>query len=297
GFLAPACASDTPGDDASPVAGTSGAPAGASGTAGTTAGSGGTAGSNGGSAGGGGSGGSGGSGGNAHVGPWRIMPIGDSITGTTCYPQLLSQKLKDAGHTNFSFVGTNLNNQSCSGAPNVMTEGHGGYILSCLTGDWTNNCAGKGMPSELMTWLNATPPPDVALILFGTNDVWNSIATDTITTAFTHLTTSIRDANPNAVIFIGQILPMHPEGCADSNTSCVNNRVKTLNAAIPAWATSQSTAASPIHVVDIYGSIGSSDAFTTNSALSSDGVHPNATGAGMMADAWMEALLAQGVPE
>jgi lysophospholipase L1-like esterase len=268
--------------------------AGTSGDGGTSA-SGGAAGSSG--AGGvAGSSGAGGSGGAPHTGPWRIMPLGDSITGTTCYPQLLSQKLKDAGRTNFTFLGTNLNNQSCAGAPNVMTEGHGGYILSCLTGDFSNNCAGKGMPSELASWMNVSPPLDVALILFGTNDVWNSIATETITSAFTHLTEDIREANPNAVIFIGQILPMHPDGCVDSDANCVNNRVKALNAAIPGWAASQATTASPIHVVDIYASIGDADAFTTNSALTSDGVHPNATGAGMMADAWLNALTSRNIP-
>lgn len=53
-------------------------------------------------------------------GAWRITPLGDSITGTTCGPQLLSRELKDKGHSNFSFFGNNLNNQSCNGAPNVQ---------------------------------------------------------------------------------------------------------------------------------------------------------------------------------
>ncbi len=32
------------------------------------------------------------------------MPLGDSITGSTCYPQLLSKELIAKGHTNFDFI-------------------------------------------------------------------------------------------------------------------------------------------------------------------------------------------------
>ncbi len=260
-------------------------------------GAGGSAGSPGGKSGAGGQAGSGGT----HPSSWRIMPLGDSITGTTCYPQLLAQKLKDAGHTNFEFVGTNLNNQSCTdgtimNAPTVMTEGHGGYILSCLTGDYTSNCSSKGMPSELSAWMAAKPPPDVVLLHFGTNDVWNNIATATITTAYTHVLASIRGANPNVVILVAQILPMHPDGCVDATTSCPNNGVKALNAAIPAWAESASTSASPVHVVDIYSSVGDETAYLPNSDLTTDGVHPNPKGSGKVADAWLQALAAEGVP-
>jgi lysophospholipase L1-like esterase len=241
-------------------------------------------------------GGAGAGGGSTHTGVWRIMPLGDSITQSTCYPQLLSQKLEDGGHTNFEFLGSTTNNQSCNGAPNVKSEGHGGYILGCLTGDYTSNCASKGTTMELASWMAATPAPDVALVHFGTNDVWNGIPTSTITTSYTHLMTSLRGANPNIVVFIAQILPMHPDNCLDGASGCPNNGVKLLNDAIPAWATAASTAASPIHVVDIYDSIGDPAAFVPNSATTGDGVHPNATGSGPIADTWMAALLAEGIP-
>ncbi|HTQ04986.1 MAG TPA: GDSL-type esterase/lipase family protein [Polyangiaceae bacterium] len=283
------------------VAGTSGRAQGGAGRTQSGGGAGGAA-VHGGGAGGSGAAGAGGqAGAGTHQGSWRIMPLGDSITGTTCYPQLLAQKLKDAGHTNFSFVGTNLNDQSCTdgtimNAPNVMTEGHGGYILSCLTGDYTSNCSSKGMPSELASWLAAKPPPDVVLLHFGTNDVWNGIATSTITTAYTHLLASLRGANPNIGVFIAQILPMHPDGCTDATTSCPINGVKALNAAIPAWAASASTAASPVYVVNVYASVGDETMYMPNSDLTSDGVHPNAKGSGLVADTWLQALAAQGIP-
>jgi len=240
----------------------------------------------GGAAGGGGSGGSGG--GIAHTGVWRIMALGDSITQSTCYPQLLSKKLEDAGHTNFELIGSSTNNQSCSGAPNVQTEGHGGYILTCLTGDaGSTNCNGKGMPSELTTWLAARPAPDVALILFGTNDVWNNIPVSSILAGYTDLVTGLRDANPNVVIFLGRILPMFPD------SSCCNDRVIELNASLVGWAT-LGTEASPIYIVPIYESVGDPNGFKAKTN-NMDGVHPNEMAAGQMADAWMAALVPHGI--
>jgi hypothetical protein len=52
---------------------------------------------------------------------------GRAFTGTTCYPQLLSRLLIQAGRDGFVLVGSQLNNQVCNGAPNVQSEGHGGY--------------------------------------------------------------------------------------------------------------------------------------------------------------------------
>jgi len=131
---------------------------------------------------------------------------------------------------------------------------------------------------------------------FGTNDAWNSIATSTIITAYTHVLASLRGANPNVVVFVAQILPMHPDGCTDSTSSCPNNGVMALNAAIPAWVTGASTAASPVHLVDIYAAVGDETAYVPNSDLTSDGVHPNPTGSVPIAQAWYDALTAAGIP-
>lgn len=58
--------------------------------------------------------------------------------------------------------------------------------------------------------------------------------------------------------------------------------IQALNAAIPAWATSQNTTASPIWVVDQY------TGFTT--ADLADGVHPNDKGNAKMAAKYIEIL-------
>jgi lysophospholipase L1-like esterase len=263
------------------VAGASGAQAGS--PAGAGAGAGGAAsGGGGGTASGGAGGGSAGAGGSIHTGTWRITPLGDSITGTTCGPQLLSKELKDKGHSNFSFIGTNLNNQSCNGAPNVQTEGHGGYLVTDLVG--------TGMhASELGKWTSADKP-DVVLMHFGTNDVWNNIAPATILGAYSTVLSSLRGASPQVIVFVAQIIPMNPNGC----TAC-ESRVEALNAQIPAWATSKSTAASPIYVVDQHSAFVAAS-YKPSSTYTSDGVHPNAAGGQLMADKWYAALTAKGIP-
>ena len=122
------------------------------------------------------------------------MPLGDSITGSTCYPQLLSKELISKGHTNFNFIGTNLNNQSCgAGAPNLMTEGHGGYDVTYLV---TNSPpqSGHGTLAELQRW--AAEKPDVVLMQYGTNDVWGGDSLSSILSAYSFVVDQFRSQNP-----------------------------------------------------------------------------------------------------
>ena len=97
---------------------------------------------------------------------------------------------------------------------------------------------------QLSTWLSATNP-DIVLMHFGTNDVWSSLPTQTILDAYSTLVSQMRANNPNMTILVAQIIPM------DSARSCATcaQGVQALNAAIPAWAASESTAQSPVIVV------------------------------------------------
>jgi lysophospholipase L1-like esterase len=232
-------------------------------------------------------GGAAGTGGSGHAGAWQIMPLGDSITGTTCYPKLLSQELLSKGRSNFTFVGTVLNNQSCGSAPNVQTEGHGGYLVTYLTTDDPPQ-TGKGTLTELKSW--AAEKPEVVLMEYGTNDAWSSIATSAILDAYGFVVDEFRAQKSNVIFFVAQITPLNPSGCP----SCEAD-VEALNAAIPDWASGKSTLASPIHVVDVWASLPAAT-YTPNSTYTSDGCHPNAEGSQLMADAWDEALTAQGIP-
>jgi lysophospholipase L1-like esterase len=199
--------------------------------------------------------------------PVRIMPLGDSITGSPgCWRALLWNRLQNTGFTDIDFVGT-LPPQGCGIAHDGDNEGHGGILAT--------NIASQNL---LPGWLSATRP-DVVLMHLGTNDVWNNRSPQQILGAFTTLVTQMRASNPSMRVLVAQIIPMNPANCPDCG-----NRVVAFNAAIPGWASGLSTAQSPITVVDQW------TGFST-SADTTDGVHPNGTtGIQKMSDRWYPPL-------
>jgi lysophospholipase L1-like esterase len=217
-----------------------------------------------------------------HSGSWRITPLGDSITGSTCGPQLLAKALSDHGKTNFTFVGSNLNNQSCNGAATVQTEGHGGYLVTDLVGSGVH-------AAELPKWCSSNQA-DLVLMQFGTNDVWNDRPPSAILAAYSTVLDDLRAANANVIVLVAQITPLNPKDCP----AC-ESRVVALNAQIPAWAASKSTPASPVSIVDLHSAF-SAASYTQNSTYTTDGVHPNVAGAQLIADKWYAALSALGAP-
>jgi hypothetical protein len=133
------------------------------------------------------------------------MMLGDSITATTCYPQLVYQDLRAAGHTNFTFIGGIINNQGCgvSGLPSggLLTEGHSGELVVTDT----NN-------GSVLNWFKANPP-DIVVMHFATNDVWGNPGQTTATgvlNAYTTVLANLRSVNPSAIIFVAQIIPVTP---------------------------------------------------------------------------------------
>ena len=199
--------------------------------------------------------------------PVRIMPLGDSITGGPgCWRALLWDRLQRTGYTNIDFVGT-LPGGGCSVAHDGDNEGHGGYLAT--------NIANQ---NQLPGWLAATHP-DIVLMHLGTNDVWNNVDTASILSAYSTLLNQMRASNPNIKVVVAQILPMTPSGC----TWCPPG-VTALNAAIPGWAASRTTAQSPVTVVDQY------TGFDTVADTTGDGVHPDDSGFQKMSDRWYPAL-------
>ncbi len=200
--------------------------------------------------------------------PVRIMPLGDSITGSPgCWRAILWNRLRSAGHSNIDFVGT-LSMQGCPQAFDGDNEGHGGELVTDVADQ-----------NLLPARLSATHP-DIVVMHFGTNDVWSSIAPERILTAYTKLVTQMRASNPSMKILVAQIIPMNPGNC----TGCAR-RVVDLNARIPAWARAVSTSRSPVTVVDQWTHFDSSgDTY--------DGVHPSASGNAKIAARWYPALAA-----
>ena len=116
---------------------------------------------------------------------------------------------------------------------------------------------------------------------FGTNDVWSAIPPARILEAYTAIVEDLRDLNPDAVILVAQIIPLHP----DASFRCTDcpQRAIDLNAEIPGWAAELTTEQSPIHVVDQH--TGFDPALDTY-----DGVHPDEDGDAKIAATWFAAL-------
>jgi lysophospholipase L1-like esterase len=204
----------------------------------------------------------------AAAAPVRIMPLGDSITGSPgCWRSLLWNRLQSTGHTDIDLVGT-LPPQGCGQAHDGDNEGHGGALVTTVADQ-----------NQLVGWLSATRP-DIVLMHFGTNDVWSARSVDTILGAYSKLVDQMRASNAGMRILVAKIIPM------DSARSCSEcaQRVINLNNAIPGWAAGKTTAASPITVVDQWtGFSTASDTY--------DGVHPNSSGDRKMSDRWYPALV------
>lgn len=201
--------------------------------------------------------------------PTRIMALGDSITGNPgCWRALLWKHLQDTGHTNVDFVGS-LPSQGCGFTHDGENEGHGGFLATNIARD-----------NLLPGWLSSARP-DVVLMHLGTNDVWSNIPASTILSAFSTLLGQMRASNPAIKLVVAQIIPMNPSNC-----SACGQRVVDLNSAIPGWARANSTAASPITVVDQW------TGFDT-AADTGDGVHPNSTtGIQKIESRWYPAVVA-----
>lgn len=99
--------------------------------------------------------------------------------------------------------------------------------------------------------------------------------------AYTTIVEELRELNVDAVIRVAQIIPLHPDGCADCPQRAID-----FNAQIPAWAAGMTTEESPIIVVDQH------TAFDTV-ADTYDGVHPDEDGYVKLAANWFEALLSE----
>ena len=200
--------------------------------------------------------------------PVRIMPLGDSITGSPgCWRALLWQQLQQNGSSNIDMVGT-LPPQGCSVPYDGDNEGHGGALVTTVADQ-----------NQLVGWLAATHP-DIVVMHFGTNDVWSGRSTDQILAAYSKLVDQMRASNAAMRILVAQIIPVAPSGCADCPT-----RTVALNNAIPAWAASKTTNQSPITVVDQWTG-------WNPSTDTGDGVHPNDSGNAKMAQHWYAPLVA-----
>jgi hypothetical protein len=210
----------------------------------------------------GGSAGSAGSAGGGTVlsGTVKIMVLGSSNELITCWRALLWQKLETANIKNFDFVGG-----VTSGPDNCGVTGYdkdlqaeSGIIISNLSA------------SDFAGWFSAHPP-QVILMHFGGADLLNNMPIDGVLKGYSLALAQARIVTPAVRLLIAQHTPEDKPA------------VVTLNADIVTWATQNTTAASPITVVDLYTGLDPVNDF-------SDRVHLNLSGSEKVASRWFTAL-------
>ena len=156
---------------------------------------------------GGGTAGRGGSGAAGRTGTLRIMPLGDSTTGSVCYRAQLWKLLNDAGYQGkFDFVGSRKNDPGCGvSGYDQDNEGHPSVLVTNFINDADDQVGGTQTPETLL----GAHPADVVLFHFATNDMWNEgIALDKVLAAYTRVLTALRQANPNVTVLVAQLIPM-----------------------------------------------------------------------------------------
>jgi lysophospholipase L1-like esterase len=224
-----------------------------------------------------------------HGGVLNIMALGDSITRDTCWRALLWQKLHQNFPSRFHLVGSLNFDPGCSvSGYETANQGYASSLITeCVAGVTTARTCDPFCPalSDLTTAFGSVKP-DVLLLHWGTNDVWNNVSSTNIVNAYSTVIDAVRTANSKVIILLAQIIPMNVTATTCSGCSCPTcpAAVPALDTAIRNFAPTKSTAASPIIVVDQYTGF---DAV----ADTSDGVHPNSTTGSMkMANNWYAAL-------
>ncbi|MCB1754027.1 MAG: cellulose-binding protein [Gammaproteobacteria bacterium] len=205
----------------------------------------------------------------------RILPLGDSITqgdeSHRSYRYPLWKMLVDTGVA-IDLVGSIDGN--FQGDP-VWPDYQGQAFDRDHDGHW--GWKAEEVLAEIDDWLTGYIP-DVVLMHLGTNDMFKGDDIDETVTELQTLVGRLRAKNPHVVVFVAEPIP----------ASYKENEIESLRNAIASTLPALSSAESPLFVVD------QASGFSVD-ANTYDGVHPNASGEELMAQKWMDAMIAAGV--
>lgn len=222
--------------------------------------------------------------------PYRILPLGDSITQAEAdrasYRYPLWKMLIDA-ELAFDFVGsmdTHLG-MSRKGPPPQPDyqgrsfdrdhEGHFGWTTrEIIRGRRFHNGSGSG---KLEDWLNSYKV-DIALVHLGTNDAFTNSDNTSTVNGLKQIVRTLREDNPEVIVLLAKLIPVR-RAPADAGP------IESLNQAIPGVAETMHTDESPVLIVDHYSGFDpEQDTY--------DGVHPNESGEKKIARRWFDAIMA-----
>ena len=218
----------------------------------------------------------------------NILPLGNSLTNGSnmfnSYRRDLWQMLHKANY-NFDFIGSwdkpNIGGNVPNADFDMDHDGHSGWKASDLLNqpDWDKQ---RG---NIRDWL-LTYTPDIALLEFGTNEVFQCVTNRDAINNIDTVIQLLRDKNKSVKIFLAQIPPL---GAAWADKKLCNNDIEyakaliEFNKAILQYGKAKSSTASPIIIVDQFTGV--------NTAVDMyDDIHPNIIGEKKMAGKWFAAI-------
>lgn len=199
----------------------------------------------------------------------RVLPLGDSITEgyqsseTAGYRGPLWTLLTDAGYA-VEYVGSQGGSLPTHPGVDLRHEGHGGWYIM----------GERGVYERLNDWFSRYDTPDVILLHIGTN----SSADLTDPSRMTSLLDRLYAEQPGANVIATTVLW---RGDGPSNYP----RIEKFNAALPNVVAAQRAKGQDICLLDMESKLGDDHA-----NFHADLLHPNATGYGLMAQAWFEQI-------
>ncbi len=208
-------------------------------------------------------------GGASSQGTIRIMPLGNSITkgvtGSTDnagYRNDLASLLDGAGIA-YNFVGSDQNG---SGFDNEH-EGHNGY--------WADETL-----AEIDDFLNDNPP-DMILFHIGTNDISSQQSNSSTINEIGQNLDHIRNFDSNIITILAGIIPRK-----DSKNSTTTNLVNSIKNLV----TQRQQAGERVYYAPINETFKDHSNWQNDYFPSTDNIHPNDTGYGVMAGVWFDVI-------
>jgi lysophospholipase L1-like esterase len=217
----------------------------------------------------------------------RIMPLGDSITELDWeggYRSYLYKMLTDSGFV-FDFVGTKTTNHDDANLGFTFPQkywDHEGYNSATITGQsgsawvWNQNIAGK----------LAANPPDVVLVLLGTNDLNNGCCSGLdVKNQMSAFLDQIWSFDPNITVVLGS-----PPSVDSARYPTLNGRITDYDSYLPSLVIEKVTLGRRVSLADHHAVMNS------GTDLVGDGIHPSPQGYRKMARVWYDALTTAEVP-
>jgi lysophospholipase L1-like esterase len=221
--------------------------------------------------------------------PWRIMPLGDSLTSGNypgrvhSYRGYLEGLLRETGYS-FDFVGTQ-SRQAHSGT-DPDHEGHSGFTIGPDEARFCEECETANLYDHLEEYLQAEP--DIILLLIGINDLLpldvRPVKPEEAPEKLAALLERILELRPETYIFLASLAPVNYRDESQwQSYQAVNQKAEAIAALDPD---------DRIYFVDVNSILERTLDPETDFA---DGIHLAEGGARKLARVWFEALVTSGL--